>query len=36
MSTARKVTRADILPMADYTPKRQELRRELSALRATQ
>jgi hypothetical protein len=35
MSTARKVTRADILPMAEYGPKRAELRRELSALRAT-
>jgi hypothetical protein len=30
----RLVTRADILPMADYAPKRIELRRELTALRA--
>jgi hypothetical protein len=35
MSAPRKVTRADILPMTDYTPKRIELRRELTALRAT-
>ncbi len=35
MSSARLVTRADILSMKDYTPKRQELRRELTALRAT-
>lgn len=30
----RLVTRADILPMAEYAPKRIELRRELTALRA--
>jgi hypothetical protein len=35
MSAARLVTRADILSMKDYTPRRQELRRELTALRAT-
>ena len=33
--TARQVSRADILPMKDYAPKRVELRRELTALRAT-
>jgi hypothetical protein len=32
-TSVRLVTRADILPMADYSPKRIELRRELTALR---
>ena len=32
--SVRLVTRADLLSMADYVPKRAELRRELSALRA--
>lgn len=35
MSAARKVTRADIMPMKDYTARRGELRRELTILRAT-
>jgi len=33
-SSPRLVTRADILPMAEYAPRRIELRRELTALRA--
>lgn len=34
MTLSTSVTRADILPMAEYGPRRAELRRELSQLRA--